>query len=157
MMWLTARLGEHFEDVGERLAELAGEVACSPFALRPADLAGDEHELALRGDAVRKAFRARPAGRLQDLHHGAHFPVGLSLKRCSVPVSVRGSVSTNSIARGYLYVAMTFFTCSWSVLTMAASRVWPSFTTTNALTMVPRSSSGQPITPHSATSGCASS
>ena len=54
--------------------------------------------LPLRGDAVGEALGARPAGRLQDLHH-AFF---LSLKRCSFPVSVRGSVSTNSTARGYL-------------------------------------------------------
>jgi hypothetical protein len=33
----------------------------------------------------------------------------------------------------------------------------PDFRTTKAFTIVPRSSSGAPITPHSATAGCASS
>src|SRR5256885_4459236 len=154
VMRLAARLGQDLEDVGDRLAELAGEVARSPFALRrPANLAGDEDQAAFRHDAVGVALGARPAGRLQDLHHACF----LNLKRCSLPVSVRGSVSTNVMARGYLYGAIAFFTWSCSVLTIASPAVWPSFSTTNALTMVPRSSSGQPMTPHSATASCASS
>ena len=37
-----------------------------------------------------------------------------SLKRCSLPVSVRGSAVQNSIARGYLYGAMWALTKSCS-------------------------------------------
>src|SRR5688572_20766136 len=94
----SVRLREHFEDVGERLAELAREIARFPFAFAgPAHLAGNEHELPARSDSIGEAFRSRPAGRLEDIHGEV-----LSLKRCSLPVSVRGSVSTNSMARGYL-------------------------------------------------------
>src|SRR5256885_14958259 len=154
VMWLAARFGQHLKDVGDRLAELAGEVTRSPFALRrPANLAGDEDQAAFRHDAVGVALGARPAGWLQDLHHACF----LSLNRCSLPVSVRGSVSTNSMARGYLYGAIAFFTWSWSVPTIASPAVWPSFSTTNALTIGPRCPSGQPMTPHSATASCASS
>ena len=96
---LPLACGENVQDVLDGLAELAGEGFFLPFALAgPADLPGDEHQLAAGGDAVGEALGARPVGRLQNLHHA----VFLSLKRCSFPVSVRGSVSTNSIARGYL-------------------------------------------------------
>ena len=105
-----ARLGEHRDDVRESLPRLRGEVV-GLERLRgvPADLAADRDERAARGDAVRVAFRLRPAGRLQDLQHGLLLcrvrqadAIWRSLKRCSLPVSVRGSDSTNSIARGYL-------------------------------------------------------
>src|SRR5262249_35339768 len=110
----SAGLRQHLDDVLQRLLELAGEVVRFPLALAgPADLSGDEDELAARDDAVGEAARFRPRRRLQYLHH-AHFPVCLNLKRCTLPVSVRGSVSMNSICRGYLYGAITFFTCSWS-------------------------------------------
>src|SRR5436190_3775310 len=151
---LAVRLCEHLDDVLQRLLELAGEVARFPSSLAgPADLSGDEDELAAGGDAVGEALGACPAGRLQDLHHDCF----LSLKRCTLPVSVRGSVSMNSICRGYLYGAITFFTCSWSWRTAPSPAALPGLRTTKALTIVPRSSSGQPTTPHSATAGCASS
>src|SRR5689334_21049066 len=64
---LAVRLLQDIEDVLQSLPELAGEAALPPFALAgPADLAGDEHELAARGDAVGKPSGTRPAGRLQD-------------------------------------------------------------------------------------------
>src|SRR5687767_336882 len=97
VLGLAAGLRQDGEDVLERLAELPGEIARFPPALAgPADLAGDEDDLAAGDDAVREALGARPARRLKDFH------AALNLKRCSFPVSVRGSVSTNSIARGYL-------------------------------------------------------
>src|SRR5690606_32705157 len=70
-----------------------------------------------------------------------------SLNRWSLPVSVRGSAATNSTTRGYLNGAMVFFTWSCSVLTIAASPVWPGLSTQMASTTMPRSSSGTPITP----------
>src|SRR5581483_8165912 len=100
----SARLRQHVEDVFQRLAELPRERALLPFALpRPADLAGDEHQPALRDDAVGEALRTRPAGRLQSLPHRGFPPAAFSLNRCTLPVSVRGSASMNSTARGYLY------------------------------------------------------
>src|SRR4029077_6812971 len=97
--------------IQERLAELAGEVAPPPFALGlPADLAGDEPQRAARRDAVGEALRPRPAGRLKD-PQSAHLCIPFSLNRCSLPVSVRGSVSVNSTRRGYLYGAMALLTC----------------------------------------------
>src|SRR5689334_17940793 len=94
------------EDVFQGLPELPGEVARLPLALAaPADLAGDEDQLAARGDAVGETLGPGPARRLQDLHGQP-----LSLKRCTLPVSVRGSASMNSTMRGYLYGAMTCLT-----------------------------------------------
>src|SRR5688572_14699980 len=90
-------LGEDREDVVHRLRELAGKRGLLPLTLPGrADLAGDENELPAGTNAMRKAFGAGPAGRLENFHKT------LNLKRCSLPVSVRGSESTNSIARGYL-------------------------------------------------------
>src|SRR6185503_3698896 len=98
VLGFPVRFFQNGDDVLERLPELAGEIARFPPAFAgPADLPGDEDQRSLGGDAVGEALGAGPARRLQDLHSGA-----LSLKRCSLPVSVRGSVSTNSIARGYL-------------------------------------------------------
>ena len=61
--------------------------------------------------------------------------------------------ATNSISRGYLKGAMVAFTWSCSALTMARRPAWPGLSTQKALTIMPRSSSGLPITPHSATAG----
>src|SRR6267378_2805736 len=97
---------QDFQDIFQRLAELPGKRSIEPFALAaPADLAADENQAALAGNPVGEALRPRPARRLQDLHRHC-----LSLKRCSLPVSVRGKASTNSTTRGYLYGAMLFFT-----------------------------------------------
>src|SRR6185503_19768617 len=108
---LAVGFREHGEDVLDGLPELPCEIARLPFAFAgPADLPGDEDEVALGGDAVREAFRSRPAGRLQNFHCGF-----LSLKRCTFPVSVRGNASTNSMARGYLYGAIARLTWSCRV------------------------------------------
>src|SRR4029079_3871535 len=75
----------------------------------------------LIGDETLREFRVlqqRPAagGSTRDrqeepeLHRGAQLPAWRSLKRCSLPVSVRGSCSRNSMGRGYLYGAISFFT-----------------------------------------------
>src|SRR6516165_6906118 len=53
-----------------------------------------------------------------------------SAKRFSLPVSVLGNCATNSIARGYLYGAISRLTCSCSVVTSASSAVEPAATTT---------------------------
>src|SRR5262245_16836710 len=150
----AVRFFQDFQNIEKTLPELAGEVVRFPLAFAgPADLAGDEHQRSAGGDAVGKALGACPARRLKNFH----FSVPLSLKRCSFPVSVRGSVSTNSIARGYLYGAITFLTCSCNDFFVSAFFSLPGFSTTNALTTVPRSASGAPITPHSATAACESS
>src|SRR3954469_17034492 len=102
VLGLAVRFGQHGQDVLDCLPELAGDIARFPFALAgPADLAGDEDELPRAGDAVRAALGAGPARRLGDLQ-SAHCARPLSLKRWTFPVSVRGSASRNSIARGYL-------------------------------------------------------
>jgi hypothetical protein len=83
-------------------------LALAGVAHLPRDVDGSA---AFHRDAAGEALRFRPTGRLQDLHQ----------KRCSLPVSVRGSASTNSIARGYLYGAIALFTCSCSALTISGS------------------------------------
>src|SRR5205085_4478866 len=56
-------LGEDGQGVEQDLAELAGEVGRDdPLRLVPTDHAGGEDGAARRGDSVRIAFRARPAG-----------------------------------------------------------------------------------------------
>jgi len=50
-------------------------------------------------------------------------PCWRSLNRCSLPVSVRGSVAMNSILRGYLYGAMLAFTKSCSARTICSLAV----------------------------------
>src|SRR3990172_1903234 len=104
----AARLCENGQGVAQRLAELAGKRPLLEDALRiEGHLSRDvDGGSASCGDAVRIALRAHPAGRLQDPDHGALLPSVLSLKRCSLPVSVRGSEATNSTSRGYLYGAM---------------------------------------------------
>src|SRR5688572_6776074 len=124
---LAFRLLENLEDVLDGLAELAGEGFFLPLALAgPADLAGDEHQPAADDDAVGEALGARPGGWLEYLHHA----VFLSLKRWSFPVSVRGRVSTNSMARGYLYGAMACFTWSCNVRAVSGPASFPGFNTT---------------------------
>src|SRR5262249_2466098 len=119
----------------------------------PTDLAGDEHLLAVRGDAVGITLRSRPRGRLQYFDHRVSWR---RRKRCSFPVSVRGSVVRNSMRRGYLYGAMDCLTKSCSSRASASLPAKPSRRITNAATTWPRSSSASPTTPHSATAGCAS-
>src|SRR6202011_5076687 len=73
------------------------------------------------------------------------------------PERVLGSSATNSTARGYLYGAVTRLQCSCSSFTSASLGSKPGRRTTNALTMLPRSASGEPTTADSITAGCSSS
>ena len=67
---LGAGLGQHGDDVLQRLPHLADEIVGLELALPvPADLSADEDELAPRSDAIGIADRFRPAFRLQDLVH----------------------------------------------------------------------------------------
>ena len=60
-----AALGQHRDDVLQRLPRLRDEALREFLAGVPADHAADEDELAARLDAVGVALRRRPAGRLQ--------------------------------------------------------------------------------------------
>ena len=52
-----AGLGQHLDDVDERLLDLGDEIVAGELLLGvPADLAGDEHLPALGGDAVGEAL-----------------------------------------------------------------------------------------------------
>ena len=88
--------------------------------------------LPLGGDAVGEALAPAPSPAAAGSASSLRF---LSLNRCSLPVSVRGSASTNSIARGYLYGAMGCFTCSCSFSHRARPGLDARFRTTKALTM----------------------
>src|SRR2546422_2609382 len=154
-----ARFGEHGDDVRKRLARLRHQVGGLELLRRiPADLARDKHQLTTSRNAVRIALGRRPVRRLQYLHDEATFACAdwHSLKRCSLPVSVRGSDGTYSIARGYLYGAIVCLTKSCSPRVVASSAVYPGLSTTYALTICPRCSSEAATTPHSATAGCSS-
>jgi hypothetical protein len=71
-----------------------------------------------------------------------------------LPVFVRGSASTNSNRRGYLYGAIVALVKSCNSLVFVSSPTTPARNTTYAVTTaVPRASSGAPTTPHSTTSG----
>src|SRR5690242_4071183 len=65
----TTSLCQYSEHVGERLADLSGQlIGLETTLFVPADLAGDEDNAALCRDAVGVAARAGPAGRLKNLH-----------------------------------------------------------------------------------------
>src|SRR5262249_27760093 len=107
-----------------RLAHLADEIVGLELAARiPSDLAGDEDGDAARRDAVRVAARPRPSGWLQDSHElMSAFTCCPSVRRrnrWSLPDSVRGNASRNSMARGYLYGAIVRFTNACSSSTIA--------------------------------------
>src|SRR5690606_65046 len=87
----------------------------------------------------------------------SRYSCSRSRNRCSLPVSVLGNESQNSIARGYLYGAIVCLTKFCSSATSASLALQPFFSTTKALTICPRASSGTPTTPHSATASCSSS
>ena len=99
-------LRQHRARVLERLTELRHELAGREGLVgAPSDLARDEDELALRLDAVRVAPAALPARRRQravSRHEDAPRARSRRRKRWTFPVSVRGSASRNSTARGYL-------------------------------------------------------
>src|SRR5579859_2892512 len=69
------------------------------------------------------------------------------------PLIVLGSSVTNSTTRGYLYGAIEALTKSCSSTALAASPAAASRNTTNACTIMPRSSCGAPTTATSSTSG----
>src|SRR5439155_20847688 len=154
-----ARFGEHGDHVRKRLARLRHQIG-GPELLPsiPADLARDKHQLTTGCNAVRISLGRRPVRRLQYLHDAATFAWAdwRSLNRCSLPVSVRGSDGTYSIARGYLYGAIVCLTKSCKARVVVSSAVYPALSTTYALTICPRCSSVAPTTPHSATAACSS-
>src|SRR5260221_12230230 len=65
-----------------------------------------------------------------------------SSRRRIFPLIVFGRSVTNSISRGYLYGAVTFFTCSCSSAASASLALCPGASTTNAFTIAPRTGSG---------------
>src|SRR5581483_4556767 len=77
-----------------------------------------------------------------------------SSTRRILPDTVFGSSETNSISRGYLYGAVTRFTCSWMSRASSSDGSNPGFSATNAFTISPRSGSGLPTTAASATARC---
>ena len=94
--------------------------------IRPQTDPGDEHVTVRGGDYSRSVARCRPVAtagawnpsragrrtatpRAQGRNPAAAAASIRSLNRCSFPVSVRGSASRNSIARGYLYGAIVAF------------------------------------------------
>src|SRR6476620_11835991 len=95
----AAGLRQYCQGVLEGLPELAGKCFILKNALCvESNLARHEYRRSTPdGNAVGKTLRLHPARWLQNFHEGI-----LSLKRCSFPVSVRGSSATNSMARGYL-------------------------------------------------------
>ena len=84
----------------------------------------------------------------------------LSFSRIStlriLPLMVFGSVFTNSIWRGYLYGAVLVLTKFWISFTNSSpADLRHSFASTIvALTIIPLTSSGTPVTAHSTTAGC---
>src|SRR3989344_5277327 len=77
----------------------------------------------------------------------------LSLRRSSLPVSVRGSAA-NSIRRGHLKCAIFERQNCISSSARAGEAVWPGLSSMTAMTSWPRSGFGTPITPTSSTAGC---
>ena len=76
-----------------------------------------------------------------------------SSARLILPLAVFGSESANSTMRGYLYGAVSVFTCSWSSRASASPGSCPSRSTTTARTTCPRTSSGAATAAASATAG----
>src|ERR1700723_2527771 len=103
----AAGLGDDRDHVRERLAHLRDEVPALELLVRvPTDLAGDEHQPSLAGDAVGVALGALPMPRVEKLERRirlAHWPACVrSRKRWILPVCVLGNASANLTERGYL-------------------------------------------------------
>ena len=97
MLGPGATLGQHRQHIAQGLRGLGNEIIALELLLRvPANLTAHKNLGAACGHAVGVALGRHPAGRME-VFHGV-----FSLKRCSLPVSVRGSLSRNSISRGYL-------------------------------------------------------
>src|SRR5437867_1641901 len=156
-----SRCAQHRHDVPQRLRCLRGEVVARERVCRrvPANLPGGDDDASGGGHAMRVAVRRRPTGGGDGrrTRHLAHRSLSRRRKRWSLPVAVRGSASTNSTWRGYLYGAISRFTKSWSSFATAGLPTMPSLRTTNAVTTWPRSSSGNPTTAQSRTCACSSS
>jgi hypothetical protein len=89
---------QHGDDVAQRLLGLRDEVVGLELLLGvPADLATDEDLRAARRHTVGISLGGQPIRAV-----AGTSCLSLSLKRCSLPVSVRGRLATNSISRGYL-------------------------------------------------------
>ena len=89
--------GQHRQHIAQGLRGLGDEIIALELLLRiPANLAANKDLGATCGHAVGVALGRHPAGRME-VFHGV-----FSLKRCSLPVSVRGSLSRKVISRGYL-------------------------------------------------------
>src|SRR6266849_3963442 len=94
------------------------------------------------------SLQADPAGRANVAPWDSF---SLNTRRKSLPTAVRGNSFTKTTSRGNLYLAILSLQCSINSPEVA---VRPGFNTTKALAIWPRSSSGTPITPTSATAGC---
>src|SRR5262249_5704411 len=108
-------------------------------------------DLVVRAELLRQRREVQPAGAATD-DRDPHAPrvgrvfddrqpsdmtpslaIARSRKRCSLPVPVRGSTSTNSTRRGYLYGAISAFANSCNSLTFASSPTTPGRRTTYAV------------------------
>src|SRR5262249_40246907 len=155
MAWLGAGRREYSNDIFQRLLDLGNEIVALELRARvPADLTGNEHLPALRGDAVGVTFRRCPVFRLNDFERAfAHGACSRNLKRWIFPVCVFGKASTNLTTRGYLYGAMVALTWSCKILTRRLSATTPAFSTTKAATTCPRSISAVPSPAPPSTAG----
>src|SRR5690349_7961364 len=157
MLGAPACRGEHGDDVLERPTRLRHQTTVhdDPALRVPPDLARDAHHAPFGRDAVGVPRARGPVGRANLCRHQI-VSCCRSRYRCNLPVSVRGSLSTNSIRRGYLYGAISDFTNSCSSFASSEVGSMPGRTTMNAFTTWPRSSSGAATTPHSCTARCSS-
>ena len=139
MLRPPACFGQHRHDVGQCLPRLSHELVRFERAVCvPSHLPGDKDDPPCRGDAVRVAARLCPRRWLENLHAVLRWSFRLRFvshcfcpalarscwrrrKRWSLPVSVRGRLAVNSIARGYLYGAIARLTNSWSSRARAVS------------------------------------
>ena len=137
--------------------------AAARCAAAAASRLADSLAASLASSAASLSERARSAsstGRGITRERGSGYPVSgwrRSSDRMIFPLALFGSSSTNATSRGYLYGAVTVFTCSCSSPIRSAVGSKPCLSTTNALTISPRSASGAPTTALSATAGCSSS